>query len=268
MVETKLEDRSDAWLDLLSRLTELCSECGADGDVAEGFSGIGDIDLIAPTSAWALIEREFISWASARSLDPVIVCPHRPGVLILLATGGPGGSNLYELEVRAIRYLRGHLLFRAEDLVPMMQSDPRGFRKLRSGAGGLLRLIPSGTRWNGGLKWRKDRLATIIDRMKQDPEGVAEASKLFGSAQGPAIAGAERAVEGGWSRRAMVTVGVWALLKGIMRPVSFLRRLLARGFEGRCLVLKTITQQGKMAPADLESWLEAVREDHKVYVGR
>jgi hypothetical protein len=258
------EDRSSAWMELLHLLTEVCADCAVDGDVSEGFAGIGDIDLIAPTRSWPIIEREFLAWAVNHELRQVIVCRHRPGVLILLA-GGEHDSTFYEMEVRAIRYFRGTLLFEAGDLAPLTKLDSTGVRRLGSGAGGLMRLIVSGTRWSGQLKWNKERLARVSERMRRDPQGVAAAAEVFGWAKKAALLGAESAVAGEWNRRAMLTVTAWALLKSLSRPDALVRRTLRRDAERECLVLRTLIQNKKEIPDDFEKWLDAVRVDHRVH---
>jgi hypothetical protein len=259
------EDREATWLDLLGRLTEDCAGCAADGNFDEGFRGEGDIDMIAPVGSWPLIEQEFRQWATRHAIEPVIVCRHRTGVLMLVALGDKL-TTFFELEVRGLRYFRGMLLFQAEDLLPMMERDSRGFRKLRRGAGAMIRLLPSGTRWDGSLKWKGPRIDTVARWLQEDRAGVVQAAELYGSARGAALAAAESVMAGEWNRRAMVTVGVWAAGRSFMRPDILLKRSVSRlSGERECTLLDTLRKNSRRVPDDPEVWLESVRKDHDVY---
>jgi hypothetical protein len=261
----RVEEREAVWLDLLRRLTSTCSGCAADGNFDEGFVGQGDIDLVAPVNAWPDLEREFRGWAARHQIEPVIVCRHRTGVLMLLAMGTKH-TTFFELEARGLRYFRGALLFEAQDLTSMMEMDPRGFRRLRRGAAAMIRLIPSGTRWDGKLKWKGSRIDTIAQWLREDQNGVAESAKLYRAADGSALAAAQGVMEGRWNRKAMLTVGAWALAKSLLRPDILVRRAFSRLFaEKECIVLRTLRENSRQVPHGAREWLETVRADHEVF---
>jgi hypothetical protein len=259
-------DRAALWLPLLQRLTSSCSDCAVAGDFEEGFAGVGDIDLIAPEKSWTRIETEFRSWAADRQLQPVVVCTHRPDLLTLLAVGE--GAIFFEMEIRSRRYFRFAKFFEAGDLAYLIEMDDRGFQRLRPGAIGLLRMIPSGVSWSGKLKLNPELAQRKFELMKQDPQGVVVTARLFGIARGLVVKAAQSAARGDWDRKSLILLQVWAFLRAITRPRAFIERIRVRLLEKHCEVSKTLSRDSRRVPADLEGWVTRVSEDHPVYFSR
>ena len=262
--ERRAEDRAHLWLPLLARLTELSPLASVRGNIESGLAGTGDIDLVAPADDWDRIEASFAGWAEEHGLGPVVACRHVFDGLILIAVGR-SGSVFFELEVRGSRYFRGAKLFGAADLLPATEMDPRGFRALRAGAEGLLMLVLNGL-GRVGRPWpRKLEAKGVPETLRADPAGVREGARLFGWAEPAVLRGAAAVVEGGWDRRAMLSVEAWALLRAARDPRVLVRRARFRARGQRCLVARTITDQGRSIAGDQKEWLRAVAEGHRVH---
>ena len=141
-------DRTQLWLPLLQRLSEVCPSWLVWKNADSAFTGTGDIDSAAPDGEWQNIEREFRAWATQQEIGPAIVCRHIPGGLNLVAVP-MDGSTLLEVGVKANKLWRGSILFVLDDLLPLVEWDQRGFRRVRPGAEGLFKLLLNGVRWDG-----------------------------------------------------------------------------------------------------------------------
>jgi hypothetical protein len=261
------EDRAALWVPLLRRLTEGSSLWAVRGNVEGGLGGEGDIDLVAPKEDWPVIEDHFRRWADEHGIGPVVSCRHVFEGLILIAVGAPG-SVFFELEVRAARYFRGGTLFEASDLAPMTVINAHGFREVRPGAEGLLRLVLNGL-GRAGRPWpRKLEAKQVPELVAGDPEGVRAAARLFGPARAAVTRAAYRVAGGGWDRRSMVVVEAWALLRAVTSPRLLLARTRWRATGRPCVVQDAITNHGRHIPGDPERWLEAAAQDHPVHPAR
>jgi len=256
-------NRSEMWLALLRRCARASPRWAVHGDLAEGFAGEGDVDLVAPENDLGRVRELFGEWASESGLGPVVACRHRDGVLILVALGAPG-EVMFELEVRFERYFKGATLWRAEDLAPLFVADDRlGVRRLREGAAGLLKLVPNGLAPGGRPKWDRAKRDRVAGRLGRDPGGVAAAAVLFGAARPAALAGARAVAEGRWDRRAMLALEAWAFGRGVLETATASRRAAARvRGRPRCLVLEAIAA-GRLVD-DPEAWAERASRDHDV----
>jgi hypothetical protein len=280
------EDRAALWVPLLRRLTEASELWTVRGNVSGGLGGEGDIDLVAPKRDWAVIEDHFRRWAVDNGIGPVISCRHVFEGLILIAVGGAGsagpqneggagsagpskqGSIFFELEVRAARYFRGGTLFESMDLVPYSTVNSHGFREVRPGAEGLLRLVLNGL-GRAGRPWpRKLEAKQVPDLLAADPEGVRSAARLFGPARGAVERAAASVAAGGWDRRSMMVVEGWALLRALASPRLLLARARWRAAGRPCVVQDAITNHGRHIPGDPEAWLAVAARDHPVYPQR
>jgi hypothetical protein len=262
-----VEDRTVVWLPLLNRLSELSPSWAIRGNVEGGLAGTGDVDLVAPPEDFDAIEREFQVWARMQELGPVVSCRHVYEGLILIAVGRPG-SVFYELEVRGARYFRGGRLFATDDLRGLTEMDPRGFRAVRPGAEGVLRLVLNGL-GRVGRPWpRKLAAKQVPELLRADPEGArAAAHALFGPAAGAVERAARDVAADGWDRRAMLVVEGWALLKAGAAPHVLVRRTRFRMRAERCLVQRTITDEERRIPGDVGEWVARAGRDHRVYGG-
>lgn len=259
-----MTDRTELWLPLLRRLTEASPSWLLWKNAESAFTGIGDIDAAAPEADWPMIEREFRAWAGAADLGPVVVCRHPPGTFLLLAIP-PGSETFLELGVNSRRVWRGSILFTLDDILPMAVMDPRGFRRLRSGAEGLFKLVLNGTRRGGSPDEAALEAKAVRALLRADPEGVLRAARLFGPARHAVSIGARRAAMGGWSRPAMMSVEIMALLKSIANPGVAIERLrFRRGVRTTCPVIEGVNRYGRRIPDDRAAWLERLAVDHAV----
>jgi hypothetical protein len=254
------------WLPLLERLTDVLPSWGLWKNADTALSGRGDFDSTAPVEDWDTITREFRHWAFDHGLGPVAACREVSGVLFLLAVDREN-HTVFELDVNARKYFRGWTMFTPQDLLPVMEIDARGFRRVRPGAEGVIMLVQNGLLWGGrpdveGLH-RKD----VSRFLASDPEGVRLASHLFGPARGALQAAARSVVEGAWNRPAMLAVEAWALTRALAHPGIVAGRFLAPRRKRRCPLLKTIFTDGRRID-DVDEWIRAVAQDHDVYHDR
>lgn len=263
-----MTDRTDLWLPLLRSLTEALPSWLLWKNAESAFTGIGDIDAAAPEGDWPMIEHAFRAWAAAHDLGPVIVCRHIPGGLNLIAVPDREATFL-EMGVKARRIWRGSTLFVLEDILPMAVTDPRGFRRLRPGAEGLFKLLLNGTRRGGRPDEAAMQAKGVRALLQADPEGVVQASRLFGPAGVAARRGAKEAAGGGWSRPAMLAIEGWMLLKAVANPRVTLARLrFRRQARATCPVVEAILGQGRRIPDDRAAWLARLAVDHPIHLGR
>jgi len=206
----------------------------------------GDLDSIAVRDEWPAVEAAFLAWAQAERLDSVVVCTHAPGMLLLAGLGGVDPRRLHQLDVVAHKQLHGALLFRADDLRPLLELDPTGmYRRLRRGSEGLLRLA---------LDAGDDDARELVER---DPAGarlVAAEAGLLG-----------RAVLRARDGRGRGLVLASALARAAASP-----RLLGEAllfdlrWRWRCPVLRAL-RADRTAPEDLGDWLTRVSAAHLVH---
>jgi len=256
--------RRELWLDLLRRLTETSSTWLVWKNVESALEGEGDIDSAAAPSDWDALEEQFLLWARDLELLPVAMCRHIPGGRNLIAAP-VGSATFLELSIKHDKAFRGSTLFVLDDLLAMSEMDERGFRKLRAGAEGLLKLVLNGSRWFGRPDLEGLTSKRVRELLASDPEGVAVASRVFGRADAAARALADAVVEGGWDRRAMVTIEANALAKGLRSPSVMARRARFRLTAARgCPVVYAIGH-GRVITEPREAWLAEVAETHELH---
>ena len=246
-----------SWLPLLRRLSGVdpgwCVWKNADQAVA----GIGDVDSAAPRSAWPALSDDFRAWAVAAAAAPAIVCTHAPGMLVLVARMPDDARRLLQVDV----YGRVARAVDAAELAPVTELDPRGFRRLRRGAEGLLALLAQ-TRRPARPPAELEQIRSLL---ASDPQGMEDAAALLGAARTPALAGARAVVSGRWSYAAMAALEPMHLAGAVRRPRERLRWLRFRlRDQKRCAVLAAL-ENDRSIPADADSWLAAVASNHAVY---
>ncbi|HEX6536608.1 MAG TPA: hypothetical protein VF041_18625 [Gemmatimonadaceae bacterium] len=260
-------DRTALWLPLLQSLTAASPFWVVWKNVDSAFGGIGDIDAAAPERDWPLIEREFRQWAEERDLGPVIVCHHIPGGLNLIAVPSTM-STLLEVGVKARRIWRGATLFVLDDLKPLMMLDPRGFRRIRPGAEGVFKLLLNGARWTGAPNPAELRRKHVAELLRQDPDGVRMAARLFRPAERAVVRAAERAAEGEWDRGAILVIQTLALARALRTPTVAAKRARFRlRAKATCPVVSTLLRDHRRIPEDRDAWLRRVAVSHPVLHG-
>lgn len=255
------------WLPLLRQLTEASPRWLSWKNVESALTGVGDIDSIAPRADWDLVTSAFRRWAAEYRLEPVVICPHAPFLLHLIALGG-ARPEFYELDVNRRKVFLGSTLFRPPDLLPLSVIDERGFRRLRPGVEGLLKLVQNGARRDGrpneaGLQAKK-----IAQLLREDPEGVRAGARLFGPAARSVLRASDALVAGSWDRRAVLVTEAWSLVRAAGEPDAVLARVRFRINRRRCPVLHAVVRGGRRVPGDPDRWLHEVAKHHRVFETR
>jgi hypothetical protein len=252
------------WITLLRALSESSPTRAVWKNAEAGLAGEGDVDFLAPDAEWDAIEHDFLRWARDHHLGPVIVCRHLPGAMFLVALP-PGPGAWLQLDVRARVTWRGATLLEAGDAEPYTELDDRGFRRLRPGAEGLVKLFvngvaPGGRRKDAGLA--REGVGALLER---DRTGVAHASALFG-VLAPLVHAAAVAVAGGqWPRRALVAIESATLLRAPLAPPVLVGQAASRRAKRRCPVMAAGIRGGRRVPEPREEWLERVARTHIVH---
>lgn len=264
VARTMSRDLPALWTPLLHTLSGASADQGVWKNVEAGLSGHGDVDFIAPRSEWAGVRIVVKAWAAEAGLGPVIVCSHIPDAEFFFVVDR-SQRDFLQLDVRDRVTFRGSTVFRPHDVVHLMAMDARGFRSLRAGAEGLVKLVVSGTAPGGRPKPKTLRKENVIELLASDSEGVREtAASVFGRVESTALAGAEAALAGGWNRRAMATVEAFYALKGVTEPTTVVGRLRARRAKKQCPVIRTSLENCRQIRTDVDDWLNEVARTHRV----
>ncbi len=259
-----LTDRTELWLSLLRRLTEEFPGWATWKNVDSAMRGKGDVDSLAPPSDFPAIRRTFESWSAERGYGPVIVCRHVPQGPHFI-TFEPGSSYIVQLDVKERATFRGSTLIDAWTLPPLTEMDQRGFRRIRRGADGVIRLVSNAVRKGGGLNAEALGKKRIPELLGADPEGVEQMAQTFGPARKALLRGVEALLKGGWDRRAMMQVEAWAFLRGLAEPGLMASRLwFAQVPLKRCPVLRIIRRHDRRVPEQFDAWLDEVRAEHEI----
>ena len=257
-------DRETMWLRLLRRLTERFPQWAVWKNVRSALEAHGDVDSFAPRADWDAIEREFRAWAAEERLAPVIVCRHIPQGphFITLEEHSP---YLVQLDVKDRATLRGCTLLDVPELLTLAQIDERGFRRIRPGAEGVIKLLLNGMGRGGQRNDRGLREKNIDALLRQDREGVLMIARLFGSAERPLLDAVDALLGGGWNQGALRKVELHAYMRALREPgVALSRVWFNQVTKTRCPVIRLIRQHDRRVPDDRGGWLDEVRRDHIV----
>lgn len=260
-------DRAEMWLPLLRRLTRRFPTWAVWKNVDSALDAHGDVDSLADPACWPAIEAEFRAWAAEHGLETVIVCRHVPQGPHFVAFG-PATRHLVQLDVKERATVRGSTLVSWRTLLPLSEMDARGFRRVRPGAEGVVKLLSNGLLPGGRMDAEAMRRKRVAGLLAADAEGVERIARLFGPAAGALRRGADAAARGGWDRGAMRAVEAWCLLRGLLEPGTMASRLRFR-YHGRkrCPVIRTIRRDDRRLPDDVEAWMREVRRTHPGGVG-
>ncbi|HEX6909835.1 MAG TPA: hypothetical protein VF142_05560 [Longimicrobium sp.] len=250
------------WLPLLRRLTERFPSWAVLKNVDSALHGHGDVDSLAAPAEWPAIEAEFRAWAAEHGMTTVIVCRHVPQGPHFIAFA-PGMRHFVQLDVKERATVRGSTVVGWRQLLPLAEMDPRGFRMVRPGAEGVIKLLSNGLMPGG----RKDgdglRRKRVAELLASDPDGVRGTARLFGPAAGALRRGADAVVRGGWDRPAMLAVEAWCLVRSVVEPGTVFSRLRFKYHgRGRCPVIRAIRSGGRRIPDDGAAWMREVRRTH------
>lgn len=256
-------DSETLWLPLLRDLSGLSQDSAVWKNADSGLAGTGDVDFVTPRSNWPAVEEAFRSWAEDSDLGPVIPCRHLPDTAFLVAVDRARGDFL-QLDVRSRMTFRGGTVFVPQELGNCFEHDVRGFRRLRPGSEGLLKLVISGIAPGGRPKQRTLIKEGVVPLLSSDPQGVRVAADLCGRVKKAAFSGAEALRVGRWDRRAMATVEAWYVIKGLMRPSTAWGRIGARRARARCELIQTSVKRSRRIPGAVDDWLSRVERDHSI----
>jgi hypothetical protein len=222
-------------------------------------TGSGDIDSAAPAEAWHRIMGAHRAWADDAGLGPTVSCQHAPGLLVLVACMGGEPLRLFQLDV----YARVAAVAPARSLQAAAEVDPQGYRRLRPGAEGLLRLVAA-VRRPARPPGNAKELECIRELLLADAAGAELAAASLGRVGGVAIAGARAVAAGSWDSGAMLRLELAQLARAVHDPrdrIAWLRFRLGPG--RRCPVLAALAA-GRVAPGSREAWLAEVARGHEV----
>lgn len=259
------EDRTQLWLSLIRRLTETYPRWSIWKNVESAFAGTGDIDSFAPPGDWPSIQETFRAWVTENELGPMIVCRHVPQGphFVALQESSP---YIVQLDVKDRGTFRGSTFIDVASLLPRSEIDERGFRRVRPGVEGVIKLCMNGVRKGGRPNIEGLRSKKVAELLAADPEGVESGALLLGPAAGALRDAAAAVVAGGWDRPAMLKVEAWSLLRAAAEPVTAASRFWFLHVEAkRCPVVRLIRKSERRVPEDRGAWLELVAADHEIY---
>lgn len=255
-------DRSSIWLPLLLRFTQVAPTWMVWKNVGSALSGYGDIDSSAAASEWPILIDEFQAWAKFHRLGPVIICQHVPDFVILVALRD--AEPFFEVDIITRKIYRGATMFMWKDLVPLQHIDELGFRRLRWGAEGVLTLLLNGTRKNGSCDGDALRSKNVSELLAQDPAGAERMARLFGPSEKATLQLIDALSNGGWNRRAALTLEGWFVLRALTEPKTVLEKVRVKFAGGACPVMQAMFA-GRRVPANRTAWLDQVRRIHAVH---
>lgn len=250
------------WLPLLRRITEVSTTWMIWKNAESALSGWGDIDSAADPRDWDAIINEFLAWAREHGLGPVVICRHAPDLVAAAALHDD--EPFFELDLLPSKVFLGSTMFRYEDLLPLAELDARGFRRIRPGAEGLIKLLCNGTHRNGLPDQRGLTAFGIVPLLARDPDGASAMASLFGPGERAALKLVAAVTAGGWDRQAMLRLQGWFLLRALREPKSVTDKIRFRAALRRCPVLRAMIS-GRRTPQPEDDWLRSVRSNHGVY---
>jgi len=210
------------WLPLLRQLTQDAPSLVVWKNASRTLRGEGDLDVVAAPPDWPVIVDLFVRWADGQGFTPAL-CDHVPNSLFLRAEGSEPPA--FELDVKSRGTFLRSVLFEPLDLSSLVEWDPLGFRRLRPGAEGLLKLLLNGVSRRGTPKWERVAREDIGRLVAADPAGVMAAASLFGWAAWAARDVARAVAAGRWSRSSMLVLQAWAARNAFRHPSILIRRI-------------------------------------------
>jgi hypothetical protein len=263
-MSSEQEQQREIWLSLLRELTLATPDWFTMKGIESALTGSGDVDSIAPRSAWPIVKETFYQWAKAHSLGPVVYCPHAPHLMHMVALS-PFRSVVYEVDVNARKIYWGSTLFRPEDVAPLAMMDERGFRRLRPGAEGVLKLLQNGSTRSGRCCPDMLMAKSVPELLRSDPEGVRMFAKRFGRGADQVVAAADAVTSGSWDRAAVLRAKLACAARAPREPDAIAARLRFRWQRKHCPLLVTLLSGGRRVE-DQSAWLAEVERFHEVRI--
>ena len=259
-------DRELLWLSLMREVTARFPSWAVWKNAESALHGHGDIDSFAHPRDWPSIETVFLDWVREHGLGPPIICRHVPQGPHFV-TLDPHSDYLLQFDVKVRATFRGCTLMDVADLQTLSKMDDRGFRGIRPGAEGVIKLLyngmdPGGVPNPGGLQDKR-----IPDLLSQDPVGADMACELVGSAAPRLRRAVAALLDGGWDQSSLVAVERWAKRKALTEPGVALSRIWFNAVPlRRCPVLEVIRRHDRRVPEDRTEWLRRVARGHRMPV--
>ena len=259
----RLEERLPGlWLSLLAELTADVPDWFTMKGVGSALTGTGDVDSIAPVDTWVAIKDIFHAWAASEGLGPVVFCPHAPYLLHIVALSELR-PEVFELDVNSRKIFFGSTLFRPADVAGLAVMDPLGYRRLRPGAEGVLKLLQNGSSRTGrpireGLDAKK-----VVELLRSDPEGAQLFGDRFQFGASSMTKAVDAAIAGEWDRLALALAKLSCLARAALEPDAVVARLRFRWQRNHCPVLHTVVS-GQRRVESPSTWLREVAESHEV----
>jgi hypothetical protein len=256
--------RAALFLDLAGRLTARHPRWVLLKGIDSALHGSGDLDSAAPGQDWPVIEETFRGWASDHGLSPVIVCRHGAIGRILIAFE-PGAREMLELDLLRSRSWRGSRLFEATDLLAHATLRDPGYRVVRPGVEGVLKLLWHGVRRGGGGDPGRLAAKNVIPLLREDPDGVTAGVDLLPHGRREVQHLVDACLSGRWDRPAALRLEARYVAESLRRPLDLARGLRFRLVTTRrCPVFVTMMRGGRRVPGEFDDWLGLVARSHDV----
>ena len=251
-------------LPLLRRLTATSPQWAVWKNADAAVLGTGDIDSVAPQEAWQSVVDEYRRWGLGHGLGTTVVCRHLPGVLVVAACETRDTAELLQLDVYSRLGFRRTSLVGATQLRPLLIDDQRGFRRLRSGAEGLLLFLTYASKRGGRRPADLGDEPGFVELMRADPEGAEQLACILGTPGQLALRGARAVIKGGWDQSAVLRLELDAAVRALQDVRSLFASLrLDLGERARCPVILAL-EHGRRVPGNVSVWLRQVQTSDEV----
>jgi hypothetical protein len=256
-----LSPRATLWLPLLRQLTDEVPDWLVIKNAAAALDGVGDIDSMACPEDWPAIERIFRMWASEHGLTMVGVCRHiwRGPNLVAWA---PSDPYLMVLDVKAVRTFRGAPLITVTNALPLAESDAAGFRRMRAGGEGVIKLLHNGTARGARRNAAGLDAKGVVSLLAADPDGADLAAAWTGRSAPPLRRAIRAVVRGRWPRRDLLLVEAGAMARAVGHPGPLIRQLGLRATGERCPFIHLTRHDHRRLPEDGKAWITLMRRTH------
>lgn len=267
LVDKADSGRAATWLPLLRSFSATAPTWTIYKNADSALHGLGDVDSSASPGEWEDLSRIHALWSS--DLGPRVVCEHIPGG-INLVTLRRNDSHLWEVGIKERKTYRGSTLFRWDQVLSLSRSDDRGFRVVRRGAEGLIKLILNGIGPKGTSNWAALSAKGVGADLRADPRGATLASTaLLGRRASLAAEDLISAVvSDGWDRGAARRIQRSAYVRLSLNPFLAASRLRFRRSGKRCPVTVALLDENRKVPSDARSWWGEVVASHPTSAGK
>lgn len=260
------DDRAERWISLLTRLTTEFPRWAVWKNAASALNGHGDIDSFAPPEDWPGIEDEWLNWLQTGAFTHAIVCRHVPQGphFVALENGSPW---IWQLDVKVAGTFRGATLIDVDKLHRMVEFDEAGYRRVRPGAEGVLKLLYNGMQRFGACDEQGLETKQVVPLLASDPEGVQLAADLLcGPTAGSMMKAVDALLLGEWDQPSLRRVETWFRVKALAEPRRAVSRVWFNTVSKKvCPILQIIRNNDRRIPDDSEAWLAAVAKNHVVH---